>query len=329
MVEYTENENNVNDMPFCEYLDMWLEQIKPLVKPTTWEGYCKAVNGKIKPYFKNKKYKLKDLKGMYFTEYFVYLKENGRTEDKGGLRKKSVLNIRGVLSSAFTFAVENGLMRDHVINYSRFPIFVEEPFTPTIYTAEQIKTLLTKEEETNDKACLFLYLEMFTGARRGELAALIWENVDFENNTIHICLDRAGCKKVILDTLTTPKTQNGIRTIPLPSKVMDMLKTEKEKQEQNKKLLADRYKQYPYDYVIRQADGSSYSPNTLNKMVNRLTDKLGLPHCRLHDYRHAVASILFENGTPLADVTTHLGHGQTSTTEKLYIHKIMLLKLRT
>ena len=49
--------------------------------------------------------------------------------------------------------------------------------------------------------------------------------------------------------------------------------------------------------------------------------ELGLPHCRVHDYRHAVASILFENGVPLADVTTQLGHGQTSTTERIYIHK--------
>lgn len=52
-----------------------------------------------------------------------------------------------------------------------------------------------------------------------------------------------------------------------------------------------------------------------------MTNKLGLPHCRVHDYRHAVATMLFEGGTLLADVTVQLGHGQTSTTERIYIRK--------
>ena len=80
------------------------------------------------------------------------------------------------------------------------------------------------------------------------------------------------------------------------------------------------YKVYEYDYVIRKADGSIYNPNSINRIIKRMTDKLGLPHCRVHDFRHAVASLLFENGTQLADVTTQLGHGQTSTTERIYVH---------
>ena len=52
-----------------------------------------------------------------------------------------------------------------------------------------------------------------------------------------------------------------------------------------------------------------------------MTNEIGLPPCRVHDYRHAVASLLFESGTPLADVTIQLGHGQTSTTERIYIHR--------
>ena len=90
-----------NNMLFVDYLDMWINQVKPLIKPSTWEGYYKVVTGKIKPYFNDKAYKLKDLKGRHFTEYFIFLKESGRSDGKGGLGKKAVLNIRGVLSSAF------------------------------------------------------------------------------------------------------------------------------------------------------------------------------------------------------------------------------------
>ena len=325
--EYSDNENNLNDILFVDYLDMWIKQIKPLIKPSTWEGYYKVVNGKVKPYFNSKRYKLRDLRGMHFTEYFVYLQEKGRSDGKGGVGEKYVLNIKGVLSSAFNYAVENDLVYDNVVERSRLPIFEKKAFIPTIYNAEQIKTLLEYAEQTQSKACLFLFLDLFTGARKGELLALTWDNVNFENNTIHICQNRTGSRKEVLESLTTPKTHNGIRTIPLPAKVMDMLKAEKVQQENNRWLLAEHYKIYNHDYVIRKSDGSVYNPNSINRIIKKMTEKIGLPHCRIHDYRHAVASLLFENGTPLADVTTQLGHGQTSTTERIYIHKNNVAKV--
>ena len=72
---------------------------------------------------------------------------------------------------------------------------------------------------------------------------------------------------------------------------------------------------------MSKEDGSIYNPNSINRIINKMTDKLGLPHCRVHDYRHTVASILFESGAGLSDVTVQLGHGQTSTTERIYIHR--------
>ena len=321
LIEYSENKNNASDMPFIDYLDMWLKQIKPLVKPSSWESYNKVINGKLKPYFTDKNFKLRDLRGMHFTEYFVHLKEHGRSDNKGGLSRKAILNIRGVLSSALTYAVENDMIHDNVVEHSRLPLFEEKTFVPTIYDTEQIKTLLEYAEKTESKMCLFLYLVMFTGARKGELLALTWDNVNFENNTIHICMNRTGSSKEVLNKPTSPKTRNGVRTVPLPEKVMNMLREEKERQKQNKAVLKSYYKVYEYDYVIRQSDGSIYNPNSVNRIIKKMEDELGLPHCRVHDYRHAVASILFENGVPLADVTTQLGHGQTSTTERIYIHR--------
>lgn len=86
----------------------------------------------------------------------------------------------------------------------------------------------------------------------------------------------------MLEHLTTPKTKNGYRTIPLPPKVVEMLVAEKATQEYNKSVLKDSYKVYEYDYVIRKADGSIYNPN---RIINKLTTEIGLPHCRVHDYR--------------------------------------------
>ena len=61
--------------------------------------------------------------------------------------------------------------------------------------------------------------------------------------------------------------------------------------------------------------------NSVNRIIKRIAAAVDLPPCRVHDFRHSFASILFENNTSLKDVFQLLGHGQTSTTERIYVHK--------
>lgn len=311
------------DITFIDFLDEWLEKSINFVKPSSWESYEKIVNGKLKPYFSPMSLKLRDVKVSHLNEYYCYLKYNGKSDGSGGLCKKTIKNIKSALSAAFDYAHENSYLDSNIVENSRLPIFeeVENEFEPVIYEKEQIKQLLDYAEETNSKVCTFLYLEMFTGARKGELLALTWDNVDLENGSVRICQNRTGTKKKTLEKITTPKTKNGTRTILLPPKVIEVLKKEKESQNNNRKLFGDMYWEYKEDFVIRHEYGRVIHPNTINNYIRNMTDKLGFPPCRVHDYRHAVASILFDVGVPLKDITIQLGHGQTSTTEKIYVKR--------
>lgn len=310
------------NMYFIEYLDWWLNQVKPLIKDSTYEGYYKNVKGKIKPYFDRYKFKLLDLRPMHFTEYFVYLKDKGKSNDKGGLKKKSVMNIRGTLTSALHYAQENGLITENAALMARMPLFDDEPeYEPTIYTAEQIKQLLTYSTATNDKSSLFLHLQIYTGCRKGEILGLTWDNVDFENATINIRFNRTGNKRENYLKLTTPKTKNSLRILPIPPLVVELLKQEKNLQDKNRELLKDAYVEYDYDYVIRQANGRIYNPNSINRIIKRLMDKSDLPKCRPHDFRHFHATALFDYGkTAVSDITRQMGHSSTAVTEKIYVH---------
>lgn len=58
----------------------------------------------------------------------------------------------------------------------------------------------------------------FSGARKGELLALTWADVDFENNLIDI--NKTEYNRIV----TTPKTKSSIRINPMPQKVMELLK---------------------------------------------------------------------------------------------------------
>ena len=54
VADYTDTGIVSSNLLFLEYLDIWLSQIKQLVKPSSYESYEKIVNGKIKPYFQDK-----------------------------------------------------------------------------------------------------------------------------------------------------------------------------------------------------------------------------------------------------------------------------------
>lgn len=310
------------NMNFIEYLDWWLNQVKPLIKDSTYEGYYKNVNGKIKPYFSKYNFKLLDLRPMHFTEYFIYLAEKGRTNGKGGLSQKSVMNIRGVLTSALDYAKDNGLITENAALRAKMPRFADEvEHEPTIYTAEQVIQLLNYAIKTNDKSNLFLHLQVYTGCRKGELLGLTWDNVDLENATINIKYNRTGNKKENYLKVTTPKSKNSVRILPIPPLVVELLKQEKATQDQNRALLKDYYIEYNNDYVIRQADGRIYNPNSINRILKRMMKTLDLPYCRPHDFRHFHATALFNHGkTAVADITRQLGHGSTAITEKIYVH---------
>ena len=73
---------------------------------------------------------------------------------------------------------------------------------------------------------------MYSGLRIGELCALTWNDIDFENSVVHVSktlqriADDSKDSKTRL-TITTPKSKTSIREIPLPSFVMDVLKQNK------------------------------------------------------------------------------------------------------
>ena len=319
--------NSINkEMFFTDYMCCWLELVKDTLKPSTYEGYEKVVN-KINSYFVGKSYKLSELKGAYFTSYFSYLKKFGRSDGLGGLRRKAILNIRGVLSSAFTFALENELIEYNYIQRSRLPVFEKvDEFEPVVYSSEQLRYLLEYAQKENSKALLFLFLEACTGCRKGELVALSWDDIDFENKTVTISKNRSGCRSEVVHQVVTPKTKNAYRVLPLPSLVIDMLKSEFDRQNLIKSRIGACYPEYEYDYIIRKDDGSIYNPASINRIINRLILSAGLPPTRIHDLRHSVAQILFDSDVKIKDISTQLGHSDTRITEKIYLKRSNIAK---
>lgn len=321
-----ENENVL----FTAFLDKWLLSIKLVIKPSTWESYDKTVNGKIKPYFEPKQYKFRDMKPEIFTDYFVYLATEGKSNGKGGLSYKTVKNIRGVLSSAYEYAVENHYVKDNPVHISRMPSFAHNIKSEVPeYNAEQVRTLLYFAKNNDSHIYIFLLLALYTGLRKGELLALTWDDVDYKKKLLRVNKNRTGSRKEVAAQVLTPKTNSSNRKIPLNNAVLAALKDEQKKQYGYEHLLGNGYDK-TNNFIIRNILGQPYSNlSAINRVVNRLTDKAGLPHCTIHGFRHSVASILDDNGVALQDISVLLGHESVQTTERIYIKRKRTAKSET
>ena len=328
IIDEFENDTEQNgDMLLVQYLKKWIINVEPNLKPSTYEDYEKRIYGKIIPYFEPKKIKLKDLKPSTVTGYLNYLKTDGRSDGTGGLSKKTILDIKTVLSSALNDAVDDDLISKNPVDKSKMPKFekVLKEIDPGTYTIEQVKKLLDYAKESGSHIYPFLALVLCTGMRKGEAMAAKWEDLDLENGTILINKSRSGTKTAVSKQITTPKSESSNRIIPLADIALEALREEKARQEELKEFMGKSWK--GEDYIILNIDLKPYANlSAINRVVNRLTDKAGLPRTTIHGFRHAVATILDSENITVRDISVILGHSSVQTTERNYIDRIRKAK---
>lgn len=233
-----------------------------------------------------------------------------------------VKNIRGVLSSAYEYALENRYVNENPVLRSRMPSFPHsiKKDVPE-YNAQQVRKLLLYAKEHESHIYIFLLLALYTGLRKGELLALTWDDVDYDKKLLRVDKSRTGSRKDVTMQITTPKTASSNRKIPLNDTVLEVLKEEKQRQEDYAKLLGNGYDK-SHDFIVRTVLGKPYvNLSAINRVVNRLTENAGLPHCTIHGFRHSVASILDDNGVPIQDISVLLGHTTSEITELYYVKR--------
>lgn len=174
-----------------------------------------------------------------------------------------------------------------------------------------------------------------TGCRVGELIGLRWEDCDFENKLINInhnliyrLQDNGKCEFHI----TTPKTQAGIRIIPMLNEVKAALLKERKTQEKTgfNETVIDGYR----GFIFKNRFGTVFSPHLINRAIDRIIkdynsdetvkaksenrDPLLLPHFTVHNLRHTFCTRFCENETNLKIIQEIMGHSDIKTTMDIY-----------
>lgn len=180
------------------------------------------------------------------------------------------------------------------------------------YTSDQFKRYITvawdSRKTLTDYACyIFFMMAFFTGMRKGELNALKWSDID--GTVVHV--RRSICQKVKGYEETPPKNRASYRDLKIPQKVKTIL------DEWKSELL----KHYEESEIIRVCGGLKPIPDTVIENHNaQYAKSAGLPHIRVHDFRHSHATFLINSGVIIKEVSRRLGHSDVKTTWNTYAH---------
>ncbi len=202
----------------------------------------------------------------------------------------------------------------------------------TIYDSSQINKIaeICKNEDNGDIYLLFL-LCYLCGLRLGEACGLMWDDIDYANNTITI-------DKQLQPTVNTMfmicklKTTNSKRIIDIPQILREELAkrhrlycmTKDDVNMKNTEKVVDRRKSKESiliggDFVNRRKNGALITQNSIKKVV-KLIKAAGVDRFHFHALRSTHASQLAAANVPPSEVMRHLGHKKFDTTLRYYIN---------
>lgn len=247
----------------------------------------------IKPYFANK-----EINEIGFQE-LRYWKE---TVEKQGYSLNYLNKLYSVFSEILNFAITNyGLENNKLKLLGRFQRKNDEIITNEkrirYITLEQFNKFISYIDEPMWKA--FFYFCFYTGARKGEIIALTWNDIDLEKKTIHINKTLyAKIKGKYGEKVSITNTKNAKnRDVKINKLLSDVLINYKE--------IVKKYQDFKESWFV--FGNTTYLSSTqIDRIKDQAFEKSGIPRITMHEFRHSHVSLL---------INEYIKSGQTDTSK--------------
>ncbi len=276
-------------MTFSTVVAEWKKTVLPTHKFSTQKNHA-PVRKHLEPRFGDQ-----SMSGMSRQDIQAYVTELTTR----GYAPKTVDHIHDVLSAVLRTAVDWGHLSE---NPTRD---VELPKLRTVrpkwaLSVEQAQALI---DGLSGLARTMVGLAILSGLRRGELFALRWQDVAEDLSTLHIR------QAVYEGTFDTPKTEAGVRRIPLSTAAQELLRAWREA---SRRTDGD-------DLLFATWSGKPISPNNvLRRWVFPACDALGLTRASWLTFRRTYSSWAHDKGVPGKVLAQLMGHAKVDTTLNIY-----------
>lgn len=287
------NYKNNHGITFTELAQLFLDKYaKNNLSDTTIINYKYQLNKHILPSIghyrinKLKKLHVQDLANKECSEY--------------NLSSKTIKNDIKLISAILEKGIEWELLSNNIAHKVSIPNNRNKPKKEQqIYNNEEIKLLFSALENTEEPFKTMVYISFYTGARRGEVLALRWKDIDFKNHIIHI-------------------EQNKIRTIN--GTTFKGTKNKRSRQFVVPDILIKKIKEIYFNQDKNDLLFNIY-PSTYTNQWIKFVKNNNLKYITLHDLRHTNGSLLASKGIDIVTIANRLGH-LPATASAYYLHAV-------
>ena len=305
------------------------------LRDSTRNNYLYTYNKFVRETFGKKK--LIDIKFSDVLQFYLHL------VNVDGLALGTLDNVHSVLHPTFELAVRDDIIRKNpsdgvmreISKKSGKNRGIRKALTPT-----QQRIFM---EYIAGHPIYYHWWPLFTvllgtGCRIGEAIGLRWDDLDFEHRIISvnhaITYYRSNERQQQLMRVSLPKTEAGIRTIPMLDVVKTAFEMEREQQLDMFGGLNDQVIDGMTGFVFQNKEGRVPNPQTVNDTIKRITESYNseellkakkekrepvlLPHFSCHYLRHTFATRLCEAESNLKVIQSVMGHRNIETTMDIY-----------
>lgn len=197
------------------------------------------------------------------------------------------------IRAVFNYGIENEYIQTNPMNKVKLKVNKDSVKKEMNFWEPDEFDRFIKEVEDQELKTLYLFL-YYMGTRKGEAMALQWKDIDFKNDVVRIYKTVTNKIKGSTYAITSPKTQNSNRNIPMFKIVKDSLL---EWKEVHKKMYGFSEECFVFGYYrpLHAERPRRYMIKVLDKINKDLPENQQLKQIRIHDFRHSHASWLINN----------------------------------
>ena len=299
------------ELNFSEVLYSWINANKIRLKGATVSKYQYLINSHIIPELGNNP--VSAITSSAINGFLENKLNNGQLNGSGGLSPTYVKSMAIIIEASLKYAVAEGMCLPikNTIYKPSIPKKELKILTPDVQ--KKFEKILLRE---GSEVSLGTIIALHTGMRIGEICALMWDDVDFVNDVIHVrhTIARVDTKdnyqktKLIIDE---PKTISSKRDIPISSVLKPILVTANNEKKST--------------FVVSEKE-SFIGTRTFDYRYRQMLKRNNFYSFNFHTIRHTFATRCVEAGVDIKSLSEILGHSNVSTTLNIYVHSSIEIK---